>query len=473
MKRTLAIALCLLTSLVGFAQVGNRVIDSLQEVMKGQEGRDKVLTMIELTWEFYDVSYDDCLDWGERAIKEAQAIGAPDLEADATYALGMQYGYHGDLDLAQEKLKDAFVLHETVGNDARAFEDLWNQARFEQNNGNIDSALLIYIKVLSYAKKRQDSLAMAQTFCNMAVIQHLKCDFAQAEKNLRNGLDIYKSANDTVWMLRTEADIAVVCMDCGKTLEARKLFQDVIPQMEAQGDYVKLLGVYENYGRLLVKDIHDFDSARYYYGKAYSIGELLEDNGIKVPVSNKVNVLVEIGNLDYNQGDYKSAKARYEEAFVLAESNSIVVGEMRACIGLGTVYSCLSMPSEAMRYMDLFFELEKKSGITIARSSIRFLLMLNYARLGQFDKLESELSDLEEEYNGILLENEDIYSQFQDLQNEIGGLLNEKDFQNSQIETLTSQRNHYRLAFFGLLAIVISVVVCLVAYKIVRKKRPK
>lgn len=473
MKRLFNILVCIVLASSAMAQEDTHVVDSLRCVLSSQEGRDKVLTMIELTWEFYDISYDDCLDWGENAIKEAHNLGFADLEADATYALGMQYGFHGDLDLAQVKLKEAFRQHETIGNEAKAFEDLWNQARFEQKNGNVDTSLLIYEKVLLYAKKRNDSFAMAQTYCNMAVIQHQKCDFVQAEENMKNSLDIFKSGNDTVLALRTEADIASIYMDCGRTLEARKIFNDVIPQMETIGDYVQLLSVYENYGRLLVKDLKDFDSARYYYEKAYSIAELLDENGIKVPVSDKVHLLVELGNSDYNQGNYKTAIEKYKEAFDLAEANVYNAGKMQACLGLGSAYSCLAMPSESLYYLNLFFDLEGKSGITITHSSMRLPLMLNYARLGKFDELESELTVFEEEYKGILRENEDIYVQLQNMQNEVGELLNEHDSQNTQIETLQTQRNQYRLAFFGLLAVVLFALVLLVAYKIVRKNRAK
>lgn len=473
MKRLFNILVFCCLSLNAFSQEETRVVDSLLRVLGHQEGRDKVLTMIELTWEFYDISYDDCIDWGEKAINEAQNQCFKDLEADAMYALGMQYGYHGDLDLSQEKLREAFRLHEIVGNEARAFEDLWNQARFEQKNGNIDTSFQIYEKVLVYAEKRQDSIAMAQVYTNMAIIQHQKNDFVQAEKNLKKCFDIYNSIPDTVWVLRTETNMAGIYMEWGKYSEAKRLFLDAIPKMEAIGDYGILVSVYKNYGQLFVKQTMDFDSAKYYFEKAYSIVELLEENEIIVPITDKVNILVELGNSDYNQDNYLEAIEKYKEAFDLAESNAYYAGQLQACMGLGTAYSCLAKPSESLYYLNLFFELEEKSGITIAHSSMRLSLMLNYARLGKFDELESELSDFEEDYNGILRENVDIYDQLQDLQNEVSGLFNEYDSQNIQIQTLQAQRNHYRLAFFGLLAIVLFMAVLFVAYKIVRKKRLK
>ena len=75
MKRLINILVFCCLTLPALAQEETSVVDSLLNVLPTQEGRDKVLTMIELTWEFYDVSYDDCIDWGEKAIKEAQNQG--------------------------------------------------------------------------------------------------------------------------------------------------------------------------------------------------------------------------------------------------------------------------------------------------------------------------------------------------------------------------------------------------------------
>ena len=53
MKRWLNILVFIVFSVSAFAQVDTRVVDSLQEVLATQEGREKVKTMLELTWDFY------------------------------------------------------------------------------------------------------------------------------------------------------------------------------------------------------------------------------------------------------------------------------------------------------------------------------------------------------------------------------------------------------------------------------------
>ena len=248
-------------------------------------------------------------------------------------------------------------------------------------------------------------------------------------------------------------------MEWGSTSKARSLFLDVIPKLEAFNDYGWLIMAYKNYGQLFVKDYQNFDSASFYYGKAYSILDFLETNGVDVDANSKIDLLVELGNASYNDNNYKDAEGWYLKAFDLAESSSYHSGQILACVGLGLVYSYLSNPVKSLHYLDLIDDLESKSGISIAYSTIKMPLILNYARLGKYDAMESEINDFKEQYDGLIRENNDLYDRLNSLQDDYAGLLSKYESLNEQIETLQSERNHYRMAFFGLFAIVLFAVV--------------
>ena len=106
-------------------------------------------------------------------------------------------------------------------------------------------------------------------------------------------------------------------------------------------------------------------------------------------------------------------------------------------------------------------------------SAVKKPLIINYARLGRFNEMASELDAFDEYRQALQRENNDLYDQISTLQDESQGLLQQYESQNEQIQTIQSQRNQYRLAFFGLLAIALFVLALLIAYKIVRKKRAK
>ena len=98
---------------------------------------------------------------------------------------------------------------------------------------------------------------------------------------------------------------------------------------------------------------------------------------------------------------------------------------------------------------------------------------MDYARLGLFDDLYSIIEGFEEDNVALMRENSDVYEQNRTLRYDAEDLLQRYEAQNNELEMLKSQRNQYRLAFFGLLAIALTASVLLVAYKIIRKNQAK
>ena len=141
--------------------------------------------------------------------------------------------------------------------------------------------------------------------------------------------------------------------------------------------------------------------------------------------------------------------------------------------GLGQLCAKQGRASQSLQYLERYAVEAAQSGITMMEHAVRKSRILDYARLSRFDEMEKELDVLDEQRAALSRENADLYEQSGLLSDEVQDILWKNDLQNEQIETLQTQRNHYRLAFFGLLSIVIFTVVLLIAYKIVRKNRTK
>lgn len=87
--------------------------------------------------------------------------------------------------------------------------------------------------------------------------------------------------------------------------------------------------------------------------------------------------------------------------------------------------------------------------------------------------MEKELEILDEQRADLARENVDLYKTNNALEIENTNLLAEHMDNTKQIAALRIALNHYRLAFFGLLTIVLAVLVFISVYKFVRKKRTK
>ena len=187
----------------------------------------------------------------------------------------------------------------------------------------------------------------------------------------------------------------------------------------------------------------------------------------------KSDVLTELGNVAALRNEWQQAAQYYKDALSLAETNKYSFGQMQALIGLGQLYAQLGNPSSSMGYFERYAELASLSGITMMEPSIKKSLILNYARLGRYDALQKELEALDEQRSAYVRENSDLSDRNDELQSEISDLIVKLDFRNRQLDMAQSQRNQYRLAFFGLLALVIAAIAAFVLWIIVGKNQDK
>lgn len=486
MKRWMLILALLFGAIWCFAQVETHVVDSLLVVLDDQEGREKVKTMLELTWDFYDVSFDDCITWGERALAEAELLNEEDLVAEANYTLGIQYAQHNDLDLAKHYLQRAYNQYIAIDDSKFIQENGWdfsstkyaylslnNLATYELVLGSIDTAYIMFEDALALAKQMNDTAAIADVVSNMGLIWYRRNNQEMSFRYYNKAIVLYEAISDDLYVYHMKSNLAVLFMERGFYDKARHIYWDILPQFEAYGDSYYAFLACKNLGIIYENALVNYDSALFYFQKAINYcGKPTSFQENELFLNKELSgALVEMGNVMERQGNQTEAVLKYEEALDLAETNSYLFGQMDACVSLGKIYSKMGQSHKSLRYFQRYFELEKLSGMIQLRPSFRKALSLDYAHLGYFEELSIELDQFDEEIQTLKRETNDLYDQISVLQDETQDLLAQYESQNEQIQTLQSQRNHYRLAFFGLLAIALFALVLLVAYKIVRKKR--
>ena len=469
MSRCINIFFFMLLAITGFAQE-TRVVDSLQDVLATQEGREKVKTMMELTWEFYDISFDDCIAWGEKAIKEANALGYDDLEAKANYVVGIQYADHADLDLAKDYLRRSYVLNETLSDTANMFKALWDMATYEMILGNVDTAKVVYDDALQLAEQLDDSLSCAYIFANLAIISYRKGDFVTALDYYYHSRKISKDLGMRQMEIQASTNIATIYSEIGKPQKAKIMFQELLPELEAEKDYYVLQNTCKNLGSLYAHEIINYDSAMYYFEKSmyysdFQVKKKIDQNLMRML---KSDVLSEMAFVNHNRGDNEEALKGYVKALALAEEELYIPGQMTACIGLGTVYAQMGRAKESIRYFDRFSELETMVDATTIRASIQLPLILDYARLGRYDDLETTLRNMDDERAALVRENADLYDRNRELEETVVNLVVRDEQQNEALAAQQIRLRHYRLAFFGILGLVMAALFGWLAAKIVK-----
>lgn len=471
MKRWFNILVFIGLSISAFAQIDTHVVDSLQEVLVTQEGREKVKTMLELTWEFYDISFDDCIDWGEKAVKEAYTSGLSDLEAKANYVLGIQYAHHADLDLAKDYLRQSYALNKALADTANMFEALWSMATYELIFGAIDSSNMFYDKALPIAEQRNDKLSCAYIYANKAIISYKKGDFVAALDYNFQSVKISNEIGMKQMEILAKTNIATIYSEIGKPQKARKMFEELLPDLEAEEDYYVLQNICKNIGSLYAHEIINYDSAMHYFEMSMYYADYQVENKADQGLMRmlKSDVLSEMAYVSMNRGDNEAALKGYTEALALAEKESHLSGQMMAYIGLGTVYARLGQAKKSIHYFDCFSELEAMTGSTRIRASIRVPLVLDYARLGHFGDMEKVLRDIDDERAALVRENADLYDRNRELEDVVANLMEREEQQDAVLEAQQARLHQYKLIFFGSLGIVLALLLGWVAARIIKQ----
>ena len=152
MKRLLLILSFVVVSIWACAQEETRIVDSFESVLPTQQGREKVETMIELSKAFFDFSFDDCINWGEKAIEEAEKMNDNQLTAIAYGEIGIHYLNHYEFDLSKRSFENAETLL-ADGIDSILLTDVLNYlGRVELFMGDLDLALSTFQHDLELSK---------------------------------------------------------------------------------------------------------------------------------------------------------------------------------------------------------------------------------------------------------------------------------------------------------------------------------
>ena len=467
MKRWLFIVSLFAFTISAFAQDEMRTIDSLESVMVKQEGREKVETMIELSRTFVDFSFDDCISWGEKAIKEAKRLQDEELMAKAYWKIGLRYLHHYEFDLAHDQFVTALKILEGQ-KDSELLVDVLNYKGYvELFMGEIDSALVTIQRNLQVSESFGDELNCADLINNMAYIHFQQDDFDKAMECFQDARQRYEHVQDTLSVAQCDNNISNIYVQWQQYDEALTLLQKAIPVFEQNEDEASLAHAYQNLGTIYATGHVNLDSALVYLRKSISCAEMVGDQVTLVEDE------IELANVLKLLNRKGEAIGLYQSALHSSETMGFLNGMLGAYKNLGIYYNETGDFTTSAIYLKRCMDLASEKGNQLFVNSVRPYLIADYAHMGHFAEMKKELGLFTDDYESILNESSLLDEELAQLRDNAEGLLQQYESQNNQIPILQKQRNHYRLAFFGLLTIVLAALVFIAAYKFVRKKRTK
>lgn len=451
MKRLINILVfCCLCS-QSFAQEEEmRVIDSMRNVMAKQEGASKIETMTELAQSLFIVSYDDCISLGEKAVIEAEKLKDEDLLSWTHWKLGNSYMNHYDFDLAYEHFKKAVELLEGEEDSEWRMYALDYKGRVELLMGNLDLALQTFQRDLTVSENLGDELNCADVLNNLAYIHFQQDNIDKAMECFQDARQRYARVQDTLSMAQCDNNISNIYVQWQQYDEALALLKQAIPVFEQNDDEASLAHAYQNLGTVYATGYVNFDSALFYLQKSIVCAENVGDRITLVEDE------IELANVLQRLNRDKEAVSLYQSALHASEAMGYQNGVLDAYRHLGIHYNEVGDFTTSAVYLKRCMDLASEKGNYLFVNSVRPYLIDDYAHLGSFAEMSRELGLFRDNYENILNESTALDEELVRLRENVDGLLSRYDVQNNQIQTLQSQRNYYRLAFFGLLALTVT-----------------
>ncbi|TBN00869.1 tetratricopeptide repeat protein [Hyunsoonleella flava] len=387
MKNKLLFILCFLTFISCFSQQNLKLIDSLKQFLKTNPNDSvKIKTYSDLCWYYGRVSNDSAFHYGTLALDLSKKTNNKVGEAQAYNDLGIIYTYTSDFKTSMQLYKKALNIRKTL-NDSMGIASIYNKMcyvyhkTFQMDScltynlkaldiysalgskqhvflskGNIaavyesmkqyDNALKFHFETLELSKEINDSLGLANIYLNIG-------NTYLSKKDTITGVDYYKRCMRISELNGYDNTLAVVCLDYGVILESQKKY----------GEALKL------------------------YKKSYELSEKTDD------AIGMTNAMLNLGNMNTLEGNYKDAKTKLYQGLKLAKMLDSKEDELKAYEFLLHYYSKRRNSDSVIHYY-------------VTHRSLKDSIYSN--------RVTKEIADVQEKYNTAEREKE-IQSQRADI----------------------------------------------------------
>ncbi len=247
-----------------------------------------------------------------QALQTLHEIGVTKDYGDIQINRGVLYQTRGDYDKALQDYKDALQIQ-------RESNDVNYQAVCLSNIGDVyylkddtDNALIYYQQSLQLRRQLNEPIYLAETLSSLGDLYTAMGNYDEALKSLMTALDISRKANITKSAASVSGSIGKVLMYQGRLGAAVSAMQDSVSGYRSTN----------NKSLEMADSLNSLADTLALAGRGDESGKLVaEATGVASEFKNEVirsELLNTQGDASFYRGDYKAARAAYEQAGLAA-----------------------------------------------------------------------------------------------------------------------------------------------------------
>lgn len=381
-----------------------RRIDSLSQLLDKQTGSQKNRTL-QLIIELYrSLSPAKSIEQGETALIDETFAQQPDARAAILRTMASSAQHAGDLELAEQFLRQAILLCRTSGNELLLGHMLTELGNQYQRQGRFAEARIVLNEALAHAKKLDNDTIALKAHIELGNAAYDAGNIHQALDHYRQSLVLANKLNDVLNKARTMLNMGMANWQFDNNDLAISMLKEVTIILDSINEIHTLGIAYNNLGLIYFTERKDYDSAAYYFNASYQIREQL---GSPVPLA---HVIVNQANLLTAINKFNNAIKLYERALELFSRAGIRSQVVRVHFHLGEAWQRIGNRKASRAMFEKTLELARQDGLITFERLAREKLLDLYAEAGnwqlfmeQFAHYRKQHNDLFEEYNLVSL----------------------------------------------------------------------
>ncbi|MFK5857141.1 MAG: LuxR family transcriptional regulator [Bacteroidota bacterium] len=337
--------------------------------------------------------------------------------------LGVLYYQHSLFELADSAFGIASISYVIIG-DSTSFSNMrMNQAAMKEIGGNYEEAISLYLEVIEFFQRKNDSIQLASAYSNLGVA------YEEMEVS-KKSIEYHK-----------------------KALKLRLLIKDTLNTAYS----------YNNLGVVFTELYGNSDSALYYYEKASHIFRITNSLWQFATVSNN------IGHIYLDKDEYIKAEQNFEYSLSIYDSLNINQGKGEVLRSYGQLYFAQGKDTKAIGALKRSLEINAELGNQKELLEINRILSKIYISKGNFS-LAIKTIQIYNNLNDSLL-NIEKQKTIADMETKYQLKEKNKTIEVLRLEEELSRKQiRYQLVFISLLVVVFVLIVFLFYFNTLKNK---
>ena len=333
--------------MIGLVVFGEKAIDqkiaNLEKKLQTVSGKEKIVLLNELAYEYQNQSFEKCLNYANQALKLSQKLNDAKGEAIALNNVGLGYRVSGNYEKALDFCQKALNAFKKTGDWKKTSDTLRNVGIIYEMLGNFNKSLEYRLKSLKIGEEIGDKKTIALSFSGIGNVYGKTGNYDTALEYFRKAVKIFEEMGDKKSMAAPLCNMGIIYRILSKYEKSLEYQLKSLEIREEIGNKSGTADSLNNIGNVY-RELSNYDKALEYYLKSL---KLREEVGNRSRVAQS---LYNIGTIHCELTHYHKALEHFNKSLKITEEIGDRSGITNALTSIGVAYEGLKDYEMALEY---------------------------------------------------------------------------------------------------------------------------